>query len=352
MFHYGCEGVIGFTYQGVGEYYYKKNILGDIIGIIDKNGQEIVKYSYDAWGNHKTFVLNDGQYVDIYTHLSYTQDGLNNKSIAEINPFRYRGYYFDTETNLYYLNSRYYDPETGRFINADDINNLDNDTINGMNLYIYCGNNPINYADPDGDKPKWWQWLLFGIGAVLVVAAAVVLTVVSGGAALSLVGAIAVGAAKGALIGAAVGTVIGIAGGAIYSAVTGADMGQSILSGFLMGFGIGAIAGAIIGGAIGGITYNPVAPSGLSKSSIKQGLKSLTKNDMNHIISKSQHSFNKVLKKINSHTVKSLMKKTLYNGTMTKLNHIEVALKLATGTPTVRGMLIKGIFRIGTFFVA
>ena len=174
----------------------------------------------------------------------------------------------------------------------------------------------------------------------------------SGGAALSLVGAIAVGAAKGALIGAAVGATIGIAGGAIYSAVTGADMGQSILSGFLMGFGIGAIVGAVIGGAVGGISYNPVAPSGLSKSSIKQGLKSLTKNDMNHIIQKSQHGFNKVLTRVNSHTVKSIMKNTLYNGTITNLNHIEVALRLATGTPTVRGMLIKNIFRIGTFFVA
>ncbi len=349
---YGVDGVIGFTYEGVGNFFYKKNIFGDIIGIFDKNGQEIAKYTYDAWGKHKTYVLNDSQYVDISTQTSYTQDGLNNKLIAEINPFRYRGYYYDIETGLYYLNSRYYDPEIGRFINADNLENLNEDTINGINLYIYCGNNPINYADPNGDKPKWWQWLLFGIGAALVVAAVVVLAVMSGGAALSLVGAIAVGAAKGALIGAAVGATIGIAGGAIYSAVTGADMGQSILSGFLMGFGIGAIVGAVIGGAVGGISYNPVAPSGLSKSSIKQGLKSLTKNDMNHIIQKSQHGFNKVLTRVNSHTVKSLMKNTLYNGTITNLNHIEVALRLATGTPTVRGMLIKNIFRIGTFFVA
>ena len=284
--------------------------------------------------------------------MSYTQSGLNNKLIAQINLFRYRSYYYDSETNLYYLNSRYYDPETGRFINADDVSMLEvaQNSINGLNLYCYCLNNPTNDVDNDG-KASWWQWLLFGIGAVLVVAAAVVLTVVSGGTALSLAGAIAVGAAKGALIGAAIGSVAGIAGGAIYSAVTGAGMGQSILSGFLMGFGIGAIAGAVIGGMVGGITYNPIAPSGLSKSSIKQGIKSLTKNDMNHIISKSQHNFGKVLSKVNNYTVKSLLKNTLYNGTMTNLNHIEIALKLATGTPTVRGMLIKGIFRIGTFFV-
>ena len=106
------------------------------------------------------------------------------------------------------------------------------------------------YTDPNGTA-KWWQWFLFGVGAVLVVAAAIVLTVASGGAAGGLIGAVAIGAAKGALIGAAVGSAVGIAGGAIYAGVTGADMGQSILSGFLMGFGIGAIAGAIIGGAAG-----------------------------------------------------------------------------------------------------
>ena len=61
VFHYGSEGVIGFTYQGVGEYYYKKNIFGDIIGIIDANGTEIVKYIYDAWGNHKIEYLDNSE---------------------------------------------------------------------------------------------------------------------------------------------------------------------------------------------------------------------------------------------------------------------------------------------------
>lgn len=124
---------------------YKKNIFGDIIGIIDSTGDEIVKYIYDAWGNHKTFILNDGQFVDILTQTSYTQSGLNNKLIAQINPFRYRSYYYDIETNLYHLNSRYYDPETGRFINADDISILVEGKVfhNGLNLYAYSNNNPI-----------------------------------------------------------------------------------------------------------------------------------------------------------------------------------------------------------------
>ena len=186
---------------------------------------------------------------------SYTAFGecivkVNEGGIAEKNPIRYRGYYYDEEMSLYYLKSRYYDPVTGRFITIDDISYIDPETINGLNLYAYCGNNPVMYTDPNGTA-KWWQWFLFGVGAALVVAAAIVLTVASGGAAGGLIGAIAIGAAKGALIGAAVGSAVGIAGGAIYAGVTGADMGQSILSGFLMGFGIGAIAGAVIGGTIG-----------------------------------------------------------------------------------------------------
>lgn len=124
---------------------YKKNIFGDVIGIIDSTGNEIVKYIYDAWKNHKTYVLNDGIFVDIFLQLSYTQSGLNNKLIAQISPFRYRSYYYDTETNLYYLNSRYYDPETGRFINTDDISILveGKEFHNGLKLYAYCNNNPI-----------------------------------------------------------------------------------------------------------------------------------------------------------------------------------------------------------------
>ena len=267
---------------------------------------------YDAWGNHKTYVLNNGIFVDILVETSYTQSGLNNKLIAQINPFRYRSYYYDIETGLYYLNSRYYDPKTCRFINADDFSNLDETSCNGLNLYIYCGNNPITFTDPYGST-KWWEWLLFGIGVVLVVAAAVVLTVVSGGTALSLAGAIAVGAAKGALIGAAIGAVVGIAGGAIYSAVTGADMGQSILSGFLMGFGIGAIVGAVIGGTIGGLTYTPSNPTGLSKSAIKEGVQSTLKNSnkMNHIMQPKHNLPNSVNK------VGKLMQKTLTKGTYT-----------------------------------
>lgn len=122
---------------------------------------------------------------------------------------------------MYYLNSRYYDPETGRFVNADDISFLDPETINGLNLYAYCGDNPVMNIDPTGRA--WWHWLL-GIGAVLVVDTATVLTLGAAGVAIGgLAGAIIHGAAVGALIEAGVGAVGGAVAGEIYSAVTGED---------------------------------------------------------------------------------------------------------------------------------
>ena len=94
------------------------------------------------------------------------------------NPFRYRSYYYDFETGLYYLNSRYYDPELGRFVNADDIGVLQESKnfINGLNLYSYCNNNPISNIDDCGHA--WWHWL---IAAFVVVAAAIAVVATAGG---------------------------------------------------------------------------------------------------------------------------------------------------------------------------
>ena len=135
-FLYDDKGVVGFV-NAEGTYFYRKDILGNITGILDSDGKIVVRYRYDAWGNH--VVLNP--------------DGSENESdtfIGNINPFRYRGYYYDVETGLYYLKTRYYDPETGRFITIDDVSYLAPDTINGLNLYAYCGNNPVMNVDPEG----------------------------------------------------------------------------------------------------------------------------------------------------------------------------------------------------------
>ena len=154
----------------------------------------------------------------------------------------------DTETTLYYLQSRYYDPEMGRFINADDTTYLGADgTHLSNNLYAYCANNPINRTDTYGN---WSGWATAGVivGAVLVIAAITVLTCGVGTA--TLAGTVAVGAAKGALVGAAVGTA---AGAGLGYATTGTLQGAA--TGAAIGFGAGAVVGAIVGGASSGLGY-------------------------------------------------------------------------------------------------
>ncbi len=86
-----------------------------------------------------------------------------NVQIAAINPYRYRGYYYDTETGLYFLKARYYDPAVGRFISMDDVAYIDPETIGGLNLFAYCNNNPVMNFDPSGHSPEWWQWLVSGL---------------------------------------------------------------------------------------------------------------------------------------------------------------------------------------------
>ena len=156
---YICDGdLLGFTYNGT-PYYYVKNMQGDVYKVVDASGNVVASYTYDAWGK----VL--------------TATG----TMADINPIRYRGYYYDSETGLYYLNSRYYDPETGRFINADAaIGQVGN--VQGANMFAYCFNNPVNMSDPTGNWPKLST--IFAVVAVAaVVVAAVAAVVVTCGAA-------------------------------------------------------------------------------------------------------------------------------------------------------------------------
>ena len=137
LFLYDHTGVAGVQYDGR-IYLYRKDAQGNIIAILDDTGKVVVRYAYNAWGGHTVEVV-DSDCADI----------------AYKNPFRYRGYYYDTETGLYYLHARYYDPTTGRFISPDGIEYLDPESINGLNLYAYCGNNPVMYADPSGHLPEW-----------------------------------------------------------------------------------------------------------------------------------------------------------------------------------------------------
>ncbi len=136
---------LGFIYDNSGlsgvkhndkEYIYSKDIQGNIISILDKSGIEVVQYKYDAWGNVITEVIDEAH-----------------AGIAELNPFRYRSYYYDPETNLYYLNTRYYDPEVGRLISQDDVSYIRPNKISGVNLFAYCRNNPVMQIDPNGHIP-------------------------------------------------------------------------------------------------------------------------------------------------------------------------------------------------------
>ncbi|PJI07266.1 MULTISPECIES: RHS repeat-associated core domain-containing protein [Clostridium] len=151
---------IYYTYDSAGkllsmnlngtEYYYIRNVQGDVIGLIDKAGTQVVSYTYDAWGK---LISIDGSLKD---------------SVGKLNPYRYRGYRYDSETGLYYLQSRYYNPEMGRFINADDIEELKNEDSDLLdyNRFAYCSNNPVNKIDDNGHFA--WALIYFvpGIGQI------------------------------------------------------------------------------------------------------------------------------------------------------------------------------------------
>lgn len=143
-FFYDAQGrPAAMDYDGV-IYTYIYNLQGDIIGILDSAGSLVVEYKYDAWGRL----------------LSTT--GSKASTVGKYNPFRYRGYIYDDETGLYYLRSRYYNPEWGRFINADTLLGKVG-ALGSHNLFAYCGNNPVVKVDPDGRLAK----SLAGVGGLI-----------------------------------------------------------------------------------------------------------------------------------------------------------------------------------------
>ena len=128
FFYYDNSGeVMSVSCNGT-MYYYIKDLQGDITEIVDKDGKAVAEYAYDAWGNMLT--ENNGTLA-----------------VGKLNQFRYRSYVYDEETGLYYLQSRYYDPFTGRFLNADIFNDTDTKTSLSTNMYAYCENNSVNYVD-------------------------------------------------------------------------------------------------------------------------------------------------------------------------------------------------------------
>ena len=249
--HYILNKLVGFTYNKgdkTSNYIYRRNLQGDIIGIYDSLGNEVGGYAYDAYG--KCYV----KYKD--------NSSEEEKTILNTNPFRYRGYYYDNETGLYYLNARYYDPSIGRFISLDVLSILDEtkSQINGLNLYMYCNNNPIMYVDPSG---------CFALTTIIILTL-IAVGVVAGGTAAGvisyskdyrgweLVGHIFAGAVIGGLIGAAIG---------YFAAPTIAGLLTSTgtIGGSLVLAGGGAVGGGIAISAIGELALvGTIAVTGIS----------------------------------------------------------------------------------------
>ena len=141
---YDASGdLVSMNLNGV-EYYYIYDGMGNIIGLFDSTGAQVVSYIYDTWG----------KLISITGSLANT--------VGVKNPYRYRGYRYDTETGLYYLQSRYYNPEWGRFINADALGGTIG-TLLSHNVFAYAMNNPVNMDDQSGNWPQWLKSIAQGI---------------------------------------------------------------------------------------------------------------------------------------------------------------------------------------------
>ena len=212
---YDHTGVFAVQYNGA-TYYYRKDIQGNIIAILDNTGTVVVKYKYDAWSKCNVLDATGAEITD-------------NTHIGVLNPFRYRSYYFDHGIGLYFLKTRYYDPEIGRFMTIDDISYLDPESINGLNLYAYCLNNPMRYVDPLGKSVILTILAVIGLSSII-------------------------GAASGAIMSGlayvmetnefdALDFWASVAGGAVSGGIMGAVSGITLITGGTAGAMIGLFAG-------------------------------------------------------------------------------------------------------------
>ena len=198
-FSYDASGVpLALDYNGT-DYYYVTNIQGDIMAILNTSGEPVVQYNYDAWGKLHSFF------------------GSMEDTLGEVNPLTYRGYVYDRDSGYYYLQSRYYAPDVGRFINADELTSTGQGFL-GNNMFTYCLNNPISCLDASGK---------FALSAF-------------------------VGAVVGGALG---GAIISTVSHVVNCAINGQEMTASGLANAAI---TGAVAGAI-GGAIGTVNLAAAA---------------------------------------------------------------------------------------------
>ena len=189
-FNYSVDG------SDFATYYYILNLQGDVVQIIDANGIMQAEYVYSPWGE---IISAEGD-------------------LAEINPLRYRGYYYDSETGFYYLQSRYYDPENHRFINADSYASTDSGDAIACNMFAYCGNNPVMRGDEDGEV--WSKLVCMLVGAAVGALTSALATLTTGGSGRDVL--------KSAVVGAFAGGVIGFTGSMKAGKYVGRAVGSAI----------------------------------------------------------------------------------------------------------------------------
>ena len=300
---------VGMKYNGV-QYWYQKNMQGDVVRILNASGAEVVSYAYDAWG----------KVLSVSGSLSST--------VGAANPFRYRGYYYDTETGWYYLNSRYYDPNVGRFLSPDNANLLlaSPRALTDKNLYAYCDNNPVMRTDDNGD---FWHIAVGGLlGGLIGGIAQVASNIIEGENAFDGVGAAFIsGAASGALASTGVGIVGSIVGNAGISMIGNAAT-QVVENNGFDDFDVGDM---LIDGAIGGIS-GAVGGVGYGSNHLKSASKQLTKRITNEMVRHGVDTVIRETKKAVTYYVKSV-------GGMLKRGIIDGIIK-----PTVIGYAISTIY--------
>ena len=195
-FTYDSTGPLSVNCNGT-EYFYVKNAQGDVTGLVSTSGTRVVTYTYDAWGN------------------PLSTSGSLATTLGAQNPLRYRGYVYDTETGLYYLQSRYYNPGWGRFIGTDDVTVLAASLEKAnwdKNLFAYCDNNPVSRRDAGGE---FWHLV---IGAVIGGVINGGITAIKGGSVTDIAISAAAGALSGALSASGVGRLGQMIGNAVISA--------------------------------------------------------------------------------------------------------------------------------------
>ena len=297
-FRYDGDTPICLEFDGV-EYYYVTNLQGDVIAILNDSGTCVAEYSYDAWGNCTVTKATD--------------------TIAYDNPLRYRGYYYDYDTELYYLQSRFYDANTGRFINADEPTLIGaNGGVVSNNLFAYCDNNPVMKSDPTGH-----------------IAANV--------------------------IGVIIGGIIGAVGGYFLTNWLADKIDLKGWKRKIFVWGLSAIIGAAaatIGYFIGPYvakawSWLSAKLAGLLKGTYKT-IGKISASKMKYKINVSKHLWSKVLgKKVTTTGIKNLIYKTIAKGTWKVMNNgsVRIILQYGKNTIVVTGSVVNKVFKIGDAWV-